>query len=518
MASVEPGLGPGSRLGGYRIESLVARGGMGVVYKATQLALERTVAIKVVAPELADDESFRERFKREARLAAALDHPNILPVYEAGEVDGHLFLAMRYVVGTDLDSLIRREAILAPERALGIVAQIADALDAAHSRGLIHRDVKPGNILIADEYGRERAYLTDFGLTKNVATDAHLTRTGQMVGTLDYVAPEQVQGQAVDGRADIYALACVLFQAVTGRIPFDRPGDVSKMWAHLNDPRPSAAAVNPALPKELDAVIRQGMAKRPEDRPPSAGAFAHAAREALRPPVLAAQHGSAGGATQLDPTLVEPLPGAAGAAGGRTPDGAPGQASRRGGASRRRRGAYAAAAVLGLLILGAIAAIAVGGGGTTSTGPPTSSAASSGPATTTATQPTASTSAADAQAAAYRAQVELMTPRLNAIFNHLPNGHDFLKPVFARTALADAAGVRGISDSLNALTPPPRLLTDHEALVAHLGELEQSLRALAVDSDNRDFTSAERDIQKLKVADNRVTSAIHAVKATGAGG
>jgi serine/threonine-protein kinase len=225
--------------GRYRIESFVARGGMGVIYKATQLALQRIVALKLVAPELAGDEAFRERFKREAMLAAALDHPSILPIYEAGEIDGQLFLAMRFVAGTDLDSLIRRERVLTPERATAIVAQVASALDAAHSRGLVHRDVKPGNILIAEEYGEERAYLTDFGLTKNVGTAAHLTKTGQMVGTLDYVAPEQVQGGAVDGRADGYALACVLYQAVTGQLPFDRPADVAKMWAHLNDPPPS---------------------------------------------------------------------------------------------------------------------------------------------------------------------------------------------------------------------------------------------------------------------------------------
>jgi serine/threonine protein kinase len=263
MADLNTGVEPGSVIGGYRIESIVARGGMGVIYRATQLELERTVALKLVAPELAHDQAFRERFKREARLAASLDHSNILPVYEAGEVDGRLFLAMRFVVGTDLDTLIRREGRLAPDRAAAIITQVAGALDAAHSRGLVHRDVKPGNILIAEEYGEERAYLTDFGLTKSMATGAQLTRTGYVVGTLDYVAPEQVQGATVDGRADTYALACVLYHAVTGTVPFDRPGDVAKMWAHLNDPPPSASATMPSVPPELDAVIRRGMSKRP---------------------------------------------------------------------------------------------------------------------------------------------------------------------------------------------------------------------------------------------------------------
>ena len=273
MANLEAGLTSGSQFGGYRIESFVARGGMGVVYKATQLALDRAVALKLVAPELAHDEGFRERFKREAQLAASLDHPNILPIYEAGEIDGQLFLAMRFVLGTDMDTLIEREQVLSPERATAIVAQVAGALDAAHSRGLVHRDVKPGNILVAEEYGEEHAYLTDFGLTKSSSTAAHLTRTGYMVGTIDYVAPEQMQGGSVDGRVDTYALACVLYRALTGRIPFERAGDVAKMMAHLKDPVPSASAASPAVSAELDAVIRRGMAKRPEERYGSAGEF-----------------------------------------------------------------------------------------------------------------------------------------------------------------------------------------------------------------------------------------------------
>ena len=306
MASIQAGLQSGSVFGGYRIESFVARGGMGVIYKATQLALQRIVALKVVAPELAHDEAFRERFKREALLAASLDHPNILPVYEAGEIDGQLFLAMRFVIGTDLDSLIKREHVLAADRAAAIVAQVGGALDAAHSRGLVHRDVKPGNIMIAEEYGEERAYLTDFGLTKNVATGAHLTRTGYVVGTLDYVAPEQVQGGAVDGRADTYALACVLYRAVTGSVPFDRPGDVAKMWAHLNDPPPSAATVTPAVSAELDAVIRRGMAKRPEERYATSGEFGRAARAAVCPSAPGQFGRTELDVTQIDQPFSEP--------------------------------------------------------------------------------------------------------------------------------------------------------------------------------------------------------------------
>ncbi len=298
MTDVRAGLSPGTVLGGYRVESFVARGGMGVVYRATQLALDRIVALKVVAPEFADDAGFRERFGREARLAASLDHPNILPIYEAGEVDGQLFLSMRFVEGTDLKSLIEGPA-LAPPRAAALVAQVANALDAAHSRGLIHRDVKPGNILIAQEYGQERAYLADFGLSKNLAAGTRLTRTGFMVGTLDYVAPEQVQGGNVDGRVDTYALACVLFEAVTKQIPFERPDDAAKVWAHMSEPPPSAAALAPGISRELDAVIHRGMAKRPEDRFAETGDFGRAAVAAAGPDVRWAP-------TLVDAPIIEP--------------------------------------------------------------------------------------------------------------------------------------------------------------------------------------------------------------------
>ncbi len=520
MAGAKADFSAGSLFGGYRIESFLARGGMGMVYKATQLALERTVALKLVAPELAHDPAFRERFKREAQLAASIDHPNILPVYEAGEIDGQLFLATRFVVGTDMDTLIREERALAPERAAAIAVQVAGALDAAHGRGLVHRDVKPANVLIAEEYGEERAYLTDFGLTKNVATDARLTRTGQMVGTLDYVAPEQVQGGSVDGRADTYALACLLFVAVTGQLPFDRPTDAAKLLAHINDEPPSAAALSPAVSGELDAVIRRGMAKSRDERYPTSGEFARAARAAAAPIAPATPAAPARlDRTEIDPaaldrTEVEARP-AAYAAQATPVSFAESERSGLRRALEEHRGvAYAAGALLVLLVGAIIAIAASGGGGKAST---TLGAATAPQRTvaTTASQPTTTTSAADAQAVAYRAAVAQITPRMNRIFNHLPNGHDFLKPVFRRIALADAAGVRGIADDLNALTPPSQLLTAHEAIVAHLGEVEQALRSLAVDSDNRDFNAADRDIQKLRVADNRAAAAVKAVKATG---
>jgi predicted Ser/Thr protein kinase len=515
VADLQAGLTVGSLFGGYRIESFVARGGMGVVYTATQLALQRMVALKVVAPELAQDESFRERFKREAMLAAGLDHPSILPVYEAGEVDGQLFLAMRYVLGTDLDRLIKRERTLDPERAAAIIAQVAGALDAAHSRGLVHRDVKPGNILIAEEYGEERAYLTDFGLTKSVATGAHLTRTGYVVGTLDYVAPEQVQGRSVDGRADTYALACVLYRAVTGHVPFDRPGDVAKMFAHLNDPPPSAAAISPAVSAELDGVIRHGMAKQPEERYASSGELARAARAAVAATVPGRLGATELDVTQIDQPIVEP-PRRAAAEPVKSDRPAGGRRAFGGG----RRWLFVAGALAVFAIVAVIAIASVGGGQNSnsagSTTPViTAASTATAPALTTASGSTSTTSTtpASAQAATYRAQVASIVPRMHAVFRRFPKGSDFGKPAFSQTALSVAAGLRGIADDLDSLSPPPSVLLDHEALVTHLHEMEQAFRSLAADSDNRDFSGARRDLGKSGVALGQINASVRLVLA-----
>ena len=247
----------GSELAGYRIEDEIARGGMGVVYRATELALERPVALKLIAPELTRDPSFRERFLRESRLAASLDHPGILPVYAAGEVDGELYLATRYVEGTDLRSLLEREGLLAPARALDLVGQVADALDAAHARGLVHRDVKPGNVLV-DVSGH--CYLCDFGLTKRLDAGAR-SMTGPLAGTLDYLAPEQIRRGEVDGRTDQYALACVLYECLSGTPPFHRETEAQTLWAHMqDDPAPLREA------PELDPVLERALAKDPNER------------------------------------------------------------------------------------------------------------------------------------------------------------------------------------------------------------------------------------------------------------
>ncbi|MGH2846975.1 MAG: serine/threonine-protein kinase, partial [Thermoleophilaceae bacterium] len=273
-------LSTGAVVAGYRIEDVAGRGGMGVVYRATQLALDRPAALKVIAPDLADDVMFRERFKRESHTAASIDHPNVLPVYEAGETDGQLYIAMRYVEGTDLRELIRREGQLPPARTVRVLEQVAAALDAAHRRGLVHRDVKPANVLIAQN-GDEHVYLTDFGLTKHAASVGGVTKTGQFVGTPDYTAPEQIRGERADARTDVYALGCVLFQALTGRVPFERDSEVAKIYAHMTDPPPSLASAGPDAAAPLDGVVGRALAKDPGDRYPSAGDLGRAARVAL---------------------------------------------------------------------------------------------------------------------------------------------------------------------------------------------------------------------------------------------
>jgi serine/threonine protein kinase len=271
-----PELGIGSVLGGYRIDGVVGQGGMGVVYRATQLRLQRTVALKVIMPALANDPGFRERFERESRLAASIDHNHVVPVHEANEVDGLLYIAMRYVDGKDLRTLVESEGPLAPERAARIIAQVASALDAAHAHGLVHRDVKPGNILVTGRGAEEHVFLTDFGLTKS-ATEAGLTKTGQWVGTLDYAAPEQINNGPVDARTDVYALGCVLYHALTGHVPYVRDSDVAKMYAHLHDPAPAVSDARPDVPPAMSEAAARAMRKDPADRYPSAGDLGRAA-------------------------------------------------------------------------------------------------------------------------------------------------------------------------------------------------------------------------------------------------
>jgi len=253
----------GRVVAGYRIEERIGRGGMGLVYRAEHLNLRRRAAIKIIAPELAESAGFHERFNREARIAAALQHPNIVTVYDAGEEDGLLYLAMQYIEGSDLASVLRAQRRLRPYRALDVCRQVAAALDAAHAQGLIHRDVKPANVLIE---GRT-AFLTDFGLTKRIeGTQTQLTKAGDVVGTIHYVAPEQIEGGRVDARTDIYSLGCLVYHCVTGELPFARDTDVAVIYAHLSEEPPRITSVRPELPGGLDAVIAKALEKAPERR------------------------------------------------------------------------------------------------------------------------------------------------------------------------------------------------------------------------------------------------------------
>ena len=291
-------LSPGSVFAGYRIEGVAGRGGMGVVYRATDLALNRRVALKFIAPEMAGDAAFRRRFKAESQMAASLDHPNVVSIFHAGEHRGALYLAMRYVEGKDLSTEIKEKGQLEGHRAADIVGQIASALGAAHANGLVHRDVKPGNVLLTPE---DHAYLSDFGLTKRTRPDSDETRTGHLVGTLNYVAPEQIRGEAVGPRADIYALGCVLFHLVTGRPPFPMDSDEAKLWAHVSEPPPPVSSVSSDADPAFDPVIERAMAKEPAERFGTADELADAARSASPGP-----RGSAPAIATRERTSVRP--------------------------------------------------------------------------------------------------------------------------------------------------------------------------------------------------------------------
>jgi CHASE2 domain-containing sensor protein len=275
-----PALEPTAIIAGYRIEATIGRGGMGVVYRATQLALERSVAIKLIATGRAHDPAFRVRFEQESKLAASIEHPNVIPVYEAGEDDGLLFIAMRLVEGTDLAQLLERGGALDPARTVRLIGQLAEALDAAHARGLVHRDVKPANVLLTLDRP-EHLYLTDFGIAKSVGRGGGITQDGERIGTLDYLAPEQIRGEAIDGAVDVYALAGLLYHCLTGGLPFPRETDAARLWAHVNAPPPAPSRTREDLPTAIDEVIARGMAKDPLARYGTAAELARAAARAL---------------------------------------------------------------------------------------------------------------------------------------------------------------------------------------------------------------------------------------------
>ncbi len=275
----------GQDFAGYRLRAVLGRGGMSVVYEAENVRLGNTVALKVLAPELATDDAFRARFLKESRLAASLNHPNVIPIYDTGPCDDLLYIAMRYVAGSDLRTVLDSQGHISPGQALLLIGQAGRALDAAHRLGLVHRDVKPANVLIerGSDGDPDHVYMADFGLTKHTVSRSGLTATGQLLGTIDYIAPEQIQGRDVDGRADIYSLGCVLYECLTGRVPFVKDVDAAVIWAHVEEPPTPPSAIRAELRGGIDDVIMCALAKDPNDRYPTCREFVGAAYASLEP-------------------------------------------------------------------------------------------------------------------------------------------------------------------------------------------------------------------------------------------
>ena len=271
----------GAVLAGFRLKSLIGQGAMGAVYLAEGREAGPDIALKLLTAELTEDERFRQRFMREAEIAASLDHPHIVPIVAFGEEDGRLYLAMHHVDGSDLRDLLSREGALEPARTLHLLEQVAAALDAAHTAGLVHRDVKPANILVAGELGEEHAYVCDFGLARHLSSASSLTGDRGFVGTIDYVPPEQIAGGSIDRRADVYSLGCVVYECLTGERPFERESELSLVYAHLNEPPPRVTDMRPELPETLDGVVATALAKEPDDRFASCGELVAAFRAAL---------------------------------------------------------------------------------------------------------------------------------------------------------------------------------------------------------------------------------------------
>ena len=469
-----PDLSAGAEIGGYRIEAMVGRGGMGVVYRAVDLALDRRVAIKLISAENAQEPGFRERFKRESRLAASIRHPNVITVFRAGEEDGQLFIAMDYIEGTDLKALITSRGRLDPELAARIVVQVAAALDAAHAKGLVHRDVKPANVLIE---GAERAYLTDFGLTKEVASESGVTGTGVVLGTIDYMAPEQVAGDKLDARADIYSLGCVLWEALTGQVPYLRESAVAKMYAHASEPPPPLTATAPDVPHELEAVLIRAMAKKREQRYLAAGDLGRAAVAAVdgREIELGERSVAVGAAAlrgELEPTStgsrrpLGPRPTSTAVATARSSR-APVRAPRR----------FLGIGVAALAVIVATAVVLLAGGGG---------------AERHLSRSQYQDRVLDA-ARPWNRALATVTPRLPA---HVR------RPSDAQTAGTALASLRKTTDrliaALNGLTPPSEIQDVHRRLVAIVTRMRGHIAdagAAADFGDDRVYTSVPRQLQ-----------------------
>jgi serine/threonine protein kinase len=408
----------GAEFASYRIQGVLGRGGMSVVYRADNPRLGNEVALKVLSLELSENDAFRERFVRESRLAASINHPNIIPIYDAGEDDGLLYIVMRYVEGADLKTLIRQEGPLSLRRTADIISQVARGLSVAHQRGLVHRDIKPANILTeqAGAAGQavDHAYLADFGLMKHLDSRSGLTDTGQFLGTVDYVAPEQVEGRATDHRADIYSLGCVVYECLTGAVPYQRDADVAVLFAHVQDPVPRVTDLRSDLAPAVDEIVARAMAKRPERRYADATDFSRELLEAVgasrysheRPisapmPIAAATPPDESGPIETPPPPTGPEVAARGGAPGEPPAGGhsppDGEQSLGGGPSmpaRARRSLLVTGLAIALLVaIGVIGFQLVSGGSSTpSAGSSGSSSSSSNPpssgASTSLTGPT----------------------------------------------------------------------------------------------------------------------------------
>jgi hypothetical protein len=357
-------LSAGDEFSGYRIERSLGRGGMGVLYLAVEPGLERRVALKLIAPEAAADEVFARRFAEESKIAASIEHPNVVPIYAAGEEDGIPFIAMRYVSGSDLGRRLAREGRIAPAAAAQLIAQVGNGLDAIHAAGLVHRDVKPANVLLG---GEDHAYITDFGVARNVSTESGLTQTGRFVGTLDYVAPEQISGGDVDARADVYALGCLLFKLLTGEVPYPREGEAARLYAHLNDPPPAPSLQATEVPMALDDVAIRAMSKQPGDRYPSAGDLGRAAVAALSGsrPDLPERTVATGAAATVESASPQPATGPIQVTEetAQTRRLAPGQPPSGGGGGRRRLALLGGLASVAAIAIAAIVLLTGGGGG-----------------------------------------------------------------------------------------------------------------------------------------------------------
>jgi serine/threonine protein kinase len=453
-------LSEGVEFAGYRIERRLGRGGMGILYLAVEPGLERRVALKLIVPEAAADEVFRRRFAEESRIAASIEHPNVVPIYAAGEEGGVPYIAMRYVAGSDLAKRVSREGRLEPAEAVALIAQVGNGLDAIHAAGLVHRDVKPANVLLSGDEGAEHAYITDFGVARNVATNSGITQTGRFVGTLDYVAPEQISGGEVDARADVYALGCLLFKLLTGEVPYPKDGEAARLYAHLNDPPPAPSLHATRVPMALDDVVIRAMSKPPEDRYPSAGdlgraAFAALSGESVTVPERTVATGLA--ATRTAETIS---PAATREEAPAKPPTLPTRQlppdpPRR--TSRRRQLAIGGGFVA--VLLAAVAAVAIGGsggggGGGASVRPPTGT--------------TSSSSASDRKPLS---EAELIR-RADAVCEDSQRRYREVRDL-EREFSADVPYARALVQiarprirGLQGLVPPPRLASDYEAYVA----------------------------------------------------